>query len=86
MKTKQMTKRQKQVLGDFVAWKALNKKSAIAPCGADVKIAQKLEQMGIFKSVQKYPKNHPYRTGATFGYEVKHYYAGKEYVKTIYFK
>jgi len=75
-----------QVLEDFVDCKCFNKKSAVAPCGADSKMAQKLEQMGVFKSVQKYPKNHPYRTGATFGYEVKHYYVSKEYVKHIYYK
>ncbi len=72
-----LTRRQKEVLKDFVECKCLDEQSAIAPCGTDYKIAKALEKLGVIKSCSKYPEGHPYRTGASFGYEIRHYYVVK---------
>lgn len=74
MKTIRLTKRQKEVMQDLKDLGAVSPKTAYSPCGADVQIYWNLEKKGLLKSIQKYSKNHPYRTGLSWGYEVRHYF------------
>lgn len=74
MNNLKLTKRQKEVMDELEHLNAKSPKKAYIPCGADVQIYLNLEKKGLIKSLQKYPKNHPYRTGESWGYEVRHYF------------
>jgi hypothetical protein len=78
MNTKRLTtKGQKEIVAYLKEIKATSPETAWEPPGADVTICLNLEKKGFLKSTQKYPEGHPWRTGESWGYEVRQYYLVK---------